>query len=72
MSKIELQRLKDLLDSNQLAIFDDSDPGYAEYIDEDNPNAGIVIRQSNGLPMILMPLDVYEDLMAMNKDKQNE
>lgn len=37
---------------------------YAELLSEDEPNGPVIIRQSNGAPVLLMPREVWDELRA--------
>lgn len=38
-----------------------SEPGdFAEFVDENDPEQGVVLRRKNGAPALIMPLDVWD------------
>lgn len=61
---IDLATLKEAFDYMEKSsfCFDQNLPHQASFVDENDPDSLVQITDCNGTPLVVMPLDVYEDL----------
>ena len=68
INKDDFQKLKDKIERWDMRPI--ANEGWtAELMDENDPDGGVVIKNEKGQMKYMMPLDVYEELMA---EKANE